>query len=140
MQIKPLVAGGSHGRDQWRQRQVQLLRHTKSQSPSASYQAASIDRRGQHDGQAFKAYLVVQDAEYHSYILLLQTEVEDDMRNYMCQQLMNKAFNFWKPRNDAKTWGIKTPEQQQTIALEAIKVKNLEAGKLKGGLKLFEKL
>ena len=80
------------------------------------------------------AYLLAQDNEFHSYITQIRTSIDDGSIQQTAEQLMNKAFNFYKVRNDKGTWGQQSPEYQQIIALLA------QLEKFKGGLKLSDQL
>ena len=80
------------------------------------------------------AYLFTQDNEFHSYITQIKTGIDNGSVQLTAEQFINKAFNFYKARNDKGTWGQQTPECQQIIALLA------QLEKLKGGLKLIDQL
>ena len=80
------------------------------------------------------AYLLAQDNEFHSYITQIKTSIDNGSIQQTAEQLMNKAFNFYKVRKDKGTWGQQSPEHQQIIALSA------QFEKLKGGLKLSDQL
>ena len=78
------------------------------------------------------AYLLAQDKEFHSYITQIKIGIDDGSVQHTAEQLMNKAFNFYKARKDKGTWGQQLPDYQQIIALLA------QLEKLKGGLKLSD--
>ena len=49
------------------------------------------------------AYLFTQGNEFHSYITQIKTSMDDGSFQQTAEQLMNKAFNFYKSRNDKGT-------------------------------------
>ena len=80
-----------------------------------------------------EAYLLAQDNEFHPCIEL-KTNIDDGTLTQTAEQLMGKAFNFYKSCKDKGNWGKQSPHHQKVVAVSA------ELEKLKGGLKISDQL
>ena len=56
-------------------------------------------------GHLLDAYFLAQDNEFHAYIFQLKTMIDDGTLTQTAEQLMGKAFNFYKSHKDKGTWG-----------------------------------
>ena len=66
----------------------------------------------------FKAYQVVEDGEFKSYITMKKNEY-DEGTELQPEELMQLAANKYKVLVDEGMWNAPTPEQEKIIALEA---------------------
>ena len=56
----------------------------------------NIDKDGMVE-HLLHSYIVAQDSKFDNYITLLQTNINDGTSSLNAEQIMCKAFNFYKP-------------------------------------------
>ena len=78
----------------------------------------------------FKAYLVISNLEFVSYIKLKKMEHEEGTNRLSPEELMTLALNKYNILHKQNLWNVKSPKEEKVIALTR-KVQNLFDDNLK---------